>query len=70
MPVEKSIRGNGRGVTINVASQFTIVTASWLVTKRKSTMSGASRAQPIPGATVLATRAAVAMPVIAAIDPR
>ena len=30
-PCEKSMRGSGRGVTSNVASQFTIPTASWLV---------------------------------------
>ena len=30
-PSEKSIRGNGRGVTSSVASQLTIPTASWLV---------------------------------------
>jgi hypothetical protein len=32
----KSIRGNARGVTRSVASQFTIITASWLVASRKA----------------------------------
>ena len=71
MPAEKSIRGSGCGVTISVASQFTIVTASWLVANRQSTTTGASS---LPSRfrrqCALATRPAVATPVIAAIAPR
>ena len=40
IPREKSIRGNGCGVTSSVASQFTRPTANWLVaTSRTATIS-------------------------------
>ena len=34
-PLEKSMRGSGRGVTSSVASQFTIPTASWLARQQQ-----------------------------------
>lgn len=36
IPRKKSIRGNGRGATTKVASQFMVATASWLVASNKT----------------------------------
>ena len=69
-PREKSIRGNARGVTSNVATQFTIPTASWLVASRRRRASAPSTASATPWPCASASIAAVSATVIPAIDPR
>ena len=56
IPMEKSIRGSARGVTSNVASQFTIVTASWLGRHAGNSMTTSVRtSQLTPAAFAFAT---------------
>ena len=70
MPAEKSIRGSACGVTSNVASQFTSVTANWLVASRESTMTERQNFTVHSGGMAFAARPAVEAPVMTAIAPR
>ncbi len=69
-PCEKSIRGNARGVTSKVVTQFTIPKANWLVASSRRTASIASTASGTPSSRAFAKSAAVSAAVTAAIEPR
>ena len=64
------MRGSECGVTSRMASQFTIVTASWLAASSESTTTSASSSRPAPAVCALATRPAAKPPVSTPIAPR
>ena len=70
IPREKSMRGKGRGVTSNVASQFTMPTASWLAAIATRSASATSVSPVTPSPYAFTDNAAVSATVIAAIVPR
>ena len=70
MPAEKSMRGSGCGRTNKVASQFTRVSANWLVDSSASMPISTSNSSGTSWACASATRPALKSSVSSAIVPR
>ncbi len=70
IPREKSMRSIECGVTSNVASQFTIPTASWLAARARRIPSATSTSSATPSLRAFARSIAARPAVITAIDPR